>query len=288
MRYVSHSATVLLFVCFLFFGSTSAEQPERSSCNHAELESARQVFHRAWFEQADEQLAEYLEKCDGDALAHAYLAIVDMLLYRDNASNVDRALSLADTGGEMNELFVRALANFAQGQLEETELQLKQYLQASPDDKYALHVLGFTFNDQGNHREGAKTLTRLLTSHPDYFPAKNHLAYALLELGETEDALRVVGEFVGADPANPSSWDTQADILHSLGHSEAAIASLSRSLVLDARFAYGFRHLGDILMSVGDEYAAIAAYRKAIRSAGVYGPDFVTSVEHVLNKDSED
>jgi len=285
---VSNSATVFLFLCFLFSGSTTAEQPGQSSCNRAELEGARLVFHRAWFEQADEQFAEYLKKCDGDALAHAYSAIIDMLLYRDNTLNVDRALSLADTSGETNGLFVRALADFADGQLKEAESQLKQYLQASPDDKYAMHVLGFTLNDQGQHREGAKTLARLLTSHPDYFPAKNHLAYALLEIGETEDALRVVSEFVDADPANPSTWDTQADILHSLGHSEAAIASLSRSLVLDERFAYGFRHLGDILMSVGDKDAANAAYRRAIRSAGAYGPDFVTSVENILSKDNEE
>jgi tetratricopeptide (TPR) repeat protein len=288
LRHAGQAATAFLLICVLFPGSTIALQPERSGCSEAEFEDARLVFHRAWFEQAYEQFSEYTDKCDGDALAHAYLAIIDMLLYRDNASNVSRALSQAESGAGANGLFVKALANFAQGQLEETESLLKQYLVASPDDKYAMHVLGFTLNDRGQHHQGAKILTQLLTSHPDYFPAKNHLAYALLELGETEDALRVAGEFVSADPANPSTWDTKAEILDSLGQSEAAIASLSRSLVLDERFAYGYRHLGDILMSIGNEDAAMAAYRKAIRSASLYGPDFVTSVEDVLNMDTED
>jgi tetratricopeptide (TPR) repeat protein len=288
LRNLRVSATAFLAIGFLLPVATIAQQPERLACDRTEFEDARLVFHRAWFEQADEQFARYLAKCEGDALGHAYVAIIDMLLYRDNAANVGRALDLADTVDDTEGLFVRALANFAQGRLEETESQLRQYLRAASDDNYAAHVLGFTLNDQGNHHEGAQVLTRVLASDPTYFPAKNHLAYALLETGESEDALRVVREFVDADPANPSAWDTQADILHSLDRSEAAIASLSRSLVLDERFAYGYRHLGDILMSVGDDDAAIAAYRKAIRSAGVYGPDFVTSIETVLSENNED
>jgi len=52
---VSHSGAVFLFICFLFSAPATAEHPEKSNCNQAELEGARLVFHRAWFEQAGEQ-----------------------------------------------------------------------------------------------------------------------------------------------------------------------------------------------------------------------------------------
>jgi len=281
---LSRTATVMVAVFCLLPNMTVARQPQLSECSQLEFESARIVFHRAWFEQAHDQFVKYLAKCDSDPLAYAYVAIIDMLLYRDNTANVNRAVSLSDTVSDTEALFVRALANFSQGRLEKAESQLRDYLLAVPDDKYASHVLGFTLNDQGKHDQGADVLTQLLFSHPDYFPAKNHLAYALLEIGESDDALRIVGEFVAADPANPSAWDTQADILHSLNRSELAIASLSRSLILDERFAYGYKHLGDILTSASNEAAAAAAYRKALQSADLYGPDFAASIEEILGE----
>ena len=244
------------------------------SCSQDEFATARWIFHRAWFEEADEQFTAYLDKCPEDPLAHAYAAIVDMLLYRDNTAHVGAAIS--------DDPLVNALAHFAQGSLEAAESDLRRHLEAAPDDRFAAHVLGFTLIDQGKPEQGAEVLARLLEAHPDYFPAKNHLAYALFKLDESDDAVRVVAEFVGADPANPSAWDTQADILHSLGRTEEAIASLGRGLLLDDRFAYGFRHMGNLLTSAGNRDAAVAAYRKAIAAAEAYGPDFVASVETLI------
>ncbi len=248
-----------------------------SSCMPDEFAAARWNFHRAWFEEADEQFAAYLDKCPDEPLANAYAAIIDMLLYRDNAARVDAAAS--------DDPFVRALASFAEGKLEDAEVDLRRYLEEAPYDRFAAHVLGFTLIDQGRPGHGAEVLSRLLELHPEYYPAKNHLAYALFKLDTAGDAVRVVAEFVAVDPSTPSAWDTQADILHSLGRTEEAIASLSRGLLLDERFAYGFRHMGNLLSSAGNRDAAIAAYRKALDAAGAYGPEFVASVE-VLIADS--
>ncbi len=267
----------ILIALALVPAATHAETTDSSTCEQGQLELARWTFHRTWFEEADGQLAAYLADCPNDSLAHAYAAIVDMLLYRDNSEHVGAA-----TGDDP---FVRALASFSQGQLEEAEIDLRRHLESSPDDRYAAHVLGFTLIDQGKRDQGAEVLASLLEMQPDYFPAKNHLAYALLGMGKHDDALRIVAEFVAADPANPSAWDTQAHVLHSLGRTEEAIASLSRGLLLDERFAYGFRHMGNLLKAAGSPDAAKASYQKALGSSDLYGPDFVASVERLLGAD---
>lgn len=265
---------VFLLVLIVVSPAGDAQVTGSPACEHDEFAAARWSFHRAWFEEADEQLAAYVDKCPEEPLAYAYAAIVDMLLYRDNAANVAAAGS--------NDPFVSALANFARGKLEDAEMDLRRHLDRAPDDRFAAHVLGFTLIDQGRPDEGRAVLADLLERYPDYFPAKNHLAYALFRSGNPDDAVRIVAEFVAADPGNPSAWDTQADILHSLGQTEEAIASLSRGLLLDDRFAYGFRHMGNLLTAVGNRDAAVAAYREAIIAAKAYGPDFAASVEALI------
>ena len=282
MQQLDYWLAVILAGCVLASGSANAQEAQSGICSPNRFEDARYVFHRAWFEQADEQFDEYLATCAEDPRAHAYAAIIDMLLYRDNSLHVAHAMRLADNVEETEALFVKALARFSQGQLEEAESDLRQYLLAVPTDRYAAHVLGFTLNDQGNPDKGVEVLQQLLESDPGYFPAKNHLAYGLFKTDRADEAIQVIREFVVADPANPSAWDTQADILYSLGRSEEAIASLCRSVLLDKRFAYGYRHLGNILSATGDLEAAEAAYRNAILSAETYGPDFAASVEQLL------
>ena len=288
MQRLNHWVSLVLAGCTLASASVSAQEAQSGNCSPNRFEDARYVFHRAWFEQADEQFDEYIATCADDPLAHAYAAIIDMLLYRDNSLHVAHAMRLAENVEGTDALFVKALARFAQGQLEETESNLRQYLLAVPTDRYAAHVLGFTLNDQGNPDKGVEVLQQLLESDPGYFPAKNHLAYGLFKTDRADEAIQVIREFVVADPANPSAWDTQADILHSLGRSEEAIASLCRSVLLDKRFAYGYRHLGNILSTTGDLEAAAAAYRNAILSAEAYGNDFEASVEQLLTEMGSD
>lgn len=265
-----------------------AQDVSRDRCSTQEFEEARLVFHRAWFEEADELLRAYLAECPDSALANAYLAVVDMLLYRDSNDRIRLAIQTASVENDPSSLFAKAVANFAGGRLEDAETLLRQHLEIQPTDRYALHFLGFTLIDQDKDADGVRVLEDLLNSNPDYFAAKNHLAYGLLKTGDTESAIRVASEFVEADQGNPSAWDTKAQMLQSAGRSEEAIASLSRSVLLDERFAYGFRHLGSLHASVGDNDSAQVAYRQAIDASSQYGPEFVASVKVLLAEMDKD
>ena len=230
----------------------------------------------------------YLVECPDSALANAYLAVVDTLLYRDSDDRIRFALQAAGVKNDGSSLFAKAVANFAGGRLDDAEALLRQHLEVQPTDRYALHFLGFTLIDQDKDADGVRVLENLLLNNPEYFAAKNHLAYGLLKTGDADSAIRVASEFVEADQGNPSAWDTKAQMLQSAGRSEEATASLSRSVLLDERFAYGFRHLGNVLASVGDNEFARAAYRQAIDASSQYGPEFVASVKALLAKMDED
>ncbi|MBT8107618.1 MAG: hypothetical protein KJP17_05250 [Gammaproteobacteria bacterium] len=274
--------TAVILFCLFAPVTAVAQDVSQSECFNHELEEARIVFHRAWFEEADELFQAYLARCPNTSLASAYLAVVDMLLYRDSEDRIRLALQTKEATDDVGDLFVRAIASFADGKLDNAEKLLREYLEFRPTDKYALHFLGFTLLDQDKNDAGVRVLEDLLHSNPDYFSAKNHLAYGLLKIGKAEAAVRAAAEFVEADRGNPSAWDTKAQVLQSVGRREEAIASLSRSIMLDKRFAYGFRHLGNILASAGDNDAARAAYMGAIESSNQYGPEFVSSVKTLL------
>lgn len=274
--------TAVILIGVSGFCPAIAQDVSRDSCSTQEIEEAQLVFHRAWFEEADELLRAYLAECPDSGLANAYLAVVDMLLYRDSDDRIRLALQTANVKNDASSLFAKAVASFAGGRLEDAEALLRQYLEIQPTDRYALHFLGFTLIDQDKDADGVRLLEDLLNNNPDYFAAKNHLAYGLLKTGDAESAIRVASEFVEADQSNPSAWDTKAQMLQSAGRTEEAIASLSRSVLLDERFAYGFRHLGNVHASVGDNDSARAAYRQAIDASSQYGSEFVASVEALL------
>lgn len=272
--------SLLVAIAATFSGMAAAQAD--GQCAADSITDVQLVFHRAWFEEADEQLQAHLSACPNDALAIAYLAVVDMLLYRDNSQRIDQAVRASSRVDDIDAMFALGVASFAHGNLEYAENQLRQYLDSRPTDPYAQHFLGFTLIDQGKNDDGIRVLEDLLEARPDYFPAKNHLAYGLLRVGSEESAVNMASQFVAADRSNPSAWDTQAHILQSAGRTEEAIASLARSVFLDSRFAYGYRHMGYILASSGDAAAARAAYEAAIEHAGQYGPDFVASVNELL------
>ncbi len=267
-------------------GRTIAQTLDISGeCESDSLVAARDYFHRTLFEEADDRMNAYLGACPESALAQAYSAIVDGLLFRDNSSSASTARDLADDSSGGIQLMALALTSFARGELAEAESTLLTFLEEHPDDPYAGHVLGFTLIDQGRPGEGKVVLERLLEHRPDYFPAYNHLAYALLMEGDHDAALATADAFVEADAANPSAWDTRGHILWETGGREEAIASMARAVILDERFAYGLRHLGDMLLEVGDVDAAVTAWERARLSARIadYGDAFDTSLDERLN-----
>lgn len=247
------------------------------------FEEARYVFHRAYFEKASVLFADLLKEKVDDPLAYSYMGVIDLMLYRDPSCNQKIADSLSH-GKKDNYLFTQAIIQFINGDFGKCELLLKQHLTEDSSDFYARHVLGFTQIDADRPEDGVNTLSNLLETHPDYFPAYNHLGYGYLKLNEVEKALKAFEQFVKIDSLNPSSHDSFADGLAKSRQYALAISHLKRAVELEPGFAYGWKHLGDIYTKINSMELALSSYKKARDVSELYGESFKKSVEAIINK----
>jgi tetratricopeptide (TPR) repeat protein len=243
-----------------------------------DFDNARMVFHRTDFEKASMLFDELIKQQNQHALSYAYASMIDLMLYRNPTENIEKAKALSKkTDAEHS--FAMALCSFANGDLADCELNMKVYLSQYRNDKYGMHVLGFTQRDLGRPKEGLKTLTDLINQHPSYYPAYNHIGYAHLSLQQNESALRALEQFVEIDSLNPSAFDSLAEVFSAMEAYDMAIANLAKAVLLAPEFAYGWKHMGDIFVQSGEAELAIRAYEHAKQSASLYGPDFVISVD---------
>jgi predicted Zn-dependent protease len=255
---------------------------ENDSEYNAEFQQARHVFHRAYFEKASILIDGLLLKKQNHALAHAYAALADFMLYKDPSTHVNEAKKLIKNENH-EDLFTTALLYFVSSDLLNCELTLKEFLQEFPDDPYGMHTLGFTQIDIGRSEDGLETLTALLQSHPDFFPAYNHLGYANLKLNQIDEAINYFKLFLESDSLNPSAYDSYADGLAHIGEYDKAIAQLTKAVLLEPNFAYAWFHMGDLLQLTGELKLAVHAYERAKTSASLYGDSFLKSLNKKIN-----
>lgn len=264
-------------IIFLLFSLNGFAQTNDAGFEQ-DFENARLVFHRTDFEKASTLFDELIKQQKQHALSYAYAAMIDLMLYRNPAENIEKAKALsAKTDAEHS--FTMALCSFADGDLADCELNMKVYLSQYRNDKYGMHVLGFTQRDLGRPKEGLKTLTDLINQHPTYYPAYNHIGYAHLSLQQNESALNAFEQFLESDRLNPSAFDSMAEVFAVMAAYDMAIANLAKAVLLAPKFAYGWKHMGDIFVQSGEAKLAIRAYEQAKKSSALYGADFVISVD---------
>jgi len=271
----------LIFVFIININAQSLNT-ELSNQYGKEFEDARFVFHRVYFEKASLLFENLIKKKQNHALTYAYAAMTDYMLFKDPTNNINKALSLSNKE-DPNHLFTNALCSFAKDDFVNCELIIKEFLSINPNDRYALHVLGFTQNDLERPEDGLKTLSNLIKLHPDFFPAYNHIGYAHLKLNQNKDALNSFSQFLKNDRLNPSALDSYADGLTKIKDYDKAIAQLTKALLVQPNFAYGWKHMGDILEENGERELARYAYINAKKSAKYYGASFLKSLDKKIN-----
>jgi Flp pilus assembly protein TadD len=238
------------------------------------FQAARMAVHETRFESADDLLRQVVEAEPDFRLGWAYLAMVDMLLFRSPEGSIAEARKINEGGSIGEREMIEILIQFASGNLEDAEQRIFGFFKTYPDDRYANHMLGFVSTDLGRPEEGVETLREVIRTHPDYYPAWNHLGYAFLESGDLAKAEAAFGMFMELSPDNPSAYDSMAEYLARAGDVDGAIGHLQRAVELEPRMAFAWMHMGDILAESGSPDRAEDAYRQAIESSTLYGDEF--------------
>jgi Flp pilus assembly protein TadD len=232
------------------------------------------AVHEAHFELANDRLAEVVRLDSTLGLGWAYLAVVDLFLFRDPEASAEAAREHAESGRWKEQTMVEILIAYANQEPDRAEQLLYEFDRRFPDDPFSQHLLGQIQIDLGQAEQAVETIRELLRRHPDFHPAWNHLGHAFLAVGDLLKAGAAFGMFLELSPANPSAYDSMARYLVVKGDPEAAVEHLKRALEYEPRMAYGWMHMGDILAETGSAIAAEQAYVRALEASLLYGEDF--------------
>lgn len=276
---------VPIFVCSLLFlvptGKSQAQVKSASPQFEKDLRDARMSFHRTYYEKASVLFDSLILLKEDFALAHAYMAMIDFMLYKDPTYHIERALTLTQDSDPNNHITL-ALCNFANGDYWTCESNIQEFLKKEPQDEFGAHLLAITLIGMDRAEEGRSALSELLKKHSGYFPAYNHMGYAFLKLNKHEEALQAFKTFLKKDSLNPSAYDSYAQALFEKGEADKAIANLSKAVLIDPEFAYGWNHMGDIFYQMGETYLAKKAFERGKLAAKYYGPEFIYSLDQKL------
>lgn len=272
--------TLVLAVSLGCQASRAQEMPVTATARGQELfRQARQFHQLGWFEKADDLFREVLAAEPQLAMAHAYVSVLDHLLYRDPEPRMARARELAEELPAPEKQMVESLVQYAGGDYEGAIVALQNVLEAYPGDPYARHRLGAAQVSAGRPAQGVETLQELLEKHPNYPGAWNHLGYGLMALDRLPEALDAFRNFIAAFPGNPNAHHSYADALEKAGQTDSAIVQIIRAVLLEPRLAYGWLHLAVILQQQGALQEALAALDRAEQSSELYGPLFRQAVQ---------
>ncbi|WP_268034652.1 tetratricopeptide repeat protein [Algoriphagus sp. PAP.12] len=272
----------LVFGLLVFLAKEGICQSQKTKPDFEQsLLDARMSFHRTYYEKASTLFDQLIQVKEDHALTHAYMALVDFMLYKDPSLHIERALTLTDESDPNNSITL-ALCSFASGDYWGCESNIKEFLIKDPENQFGSHLLAMTLIAMDRAEEGKSTLIDLLQRNKEYFPAYNHMGYACLKLNQKEEAIQAFETFLQKDSLNPSAYDSYAEAWFESGNTEKAIACLNKAVKLDPYFAYGWNHMGDIYYQIGKTEDAIHAFEQGKKVAKYYGPEFTQSLDQKL------
>ncbi len=145
----------------------------------------------------------------------------------------------------------RALAR-VEGDLDEAERILTEYLEKYPKDPFALATCSNEAWVEGDWERAEEHYRRLLEVDPNWVAAQNHLGYIAMAQGRFEEAeeLFETYHFIAPDQANPH--DSMGELLTVLGRYDEAAAALERALEIKPDFCASYEHLFSLATLAGN------------------------------------
>ena len=148
--------------------------------------------------------------------------------------------------------------------------QLKQWIEASPDDHALRFALADRYRASGRFDEMAETYRAVIerdTSGPDGLRARGRLAALTLAQNEPDDALALAEEVLKADPQNADALLTRAAIALQREDADQAVIDLRTLLRNDPTAVGALRLLSQAHVVKGELPLAQDALEKAIEAA---------------------
>jgi predicted O-linked N-acetylglucosamine transferase (SPINDLY family) len=171
-----------------------------------------------------------------------------------------RAQRRHDTAGTL----AYSLDCHRRGLLAEAQKGYRLVLKKRPHHFDALHMLGVSEKQLGNHEAAMRLIKQALLVDPQSAAAHSNMGSLLIELKRFEDAVASCDVAIQLDPGFVDAHYNRGNALFELGHFIDAIASFRKAVAINPRHVNAYNNCGNALHKAREFVEAIACYDQAI------------------------
>lgn len=187
---------------------------------------------------------------------------------RASASRAQRRHDVAGT-------LAHALDCHQRGLLMEAQKDYRQILKKHPNHFDALHLLGVSEQQLGNHEAAMRLIKRALLVDPKSAAAHLNLGSLLMDLGRLEEAIASSDKAIELDPGFVNAHYNRGNALLALGQFTDAVASFGKALAINPQHVGAHNNCGNALSKMGQPAEAIKYYDQAIALDPGFAPAYV-------------
>ncbi|MCA6312834.1 tetratricopeptide repeat-containing glycosyltransferase family protein [Phenylobacterium sp.] len=140
----------------------------------------------------------------------------------------------------------------------------EQILAAEPSNFDALHLLGLTAHQSGDHERAVELISAALRIDQAQPDACSNIGLALQALGRFSEALAFTDAAIALRPGSSKGYSNRGNILRDMKRLQEALASLDRAVALDPSDAIALNNRGNVLLDLGRLEEALAGFDRAI------------------------
>lgn len=218
-----------------------------------------------------EAIAQYQQvRIDADNFVNAQRLAIRLLVQEDGFAGSHAWVMRVSEGNPRLEILlttIEADALIAADRLDLADTLLSETISKYPQDTNLLFARAMVNEREGNMPESEQDLRRIIELAPQDSRALNHLGYTLADSTDRYDeALALLERAIAVSPEDPAIIDSLAWAQYKLGHYEEALANLERAYVVfpDPEVA---AHLGEVLWAMGRRDEASRVWGNALRDA---------------------
>jgi tetratricopeptide (TPR) repeat protein len=166
---------------------------------------------------------------------------------------------------------VTATALFSDGELQQAETLVREYLLKHGDHVEAMRLLARIGIELDVADDAELLLNAVLARAPDYHAARHDLARCLIKRHKHARAIEELERLLAVEPGNSSYRTTYAGALVGLGDASRAMEIYQALALADPQSAELHLSIGHIQKTLGRQSEAIAAYRTAAAAQPNFG-----------------
>ena len=173
-------------------------------------------------------------------------------------------------GPEVDALFREAVACQGRGELAQAAHLYERVLAMAPAHFDALHLLGVTRHQAGDHEAAVAHMTRAIAINPSQAAVRSNLGLALEALGRPTEALESHDIALALDSGFAEALNNRGNVLRLLGRAGEALESYDRALAVKPDFPGALNNRGIALRDLNCLHEALASYDQAL----ILNPDY--------------